>query len=346
MNMELKKTFIFAILLSIVGLISWEMYWRSQGLYPNLDENKDLWAQERAKVGSLIDQDVILLGSSRVLFDIQKDEWEKVTGRLPIQLASAGSSPLPMFRDIVENTEFSGTVIVGVTPGLFFSTTYPLAQPMDWPQKRVDYYHDRTYAQQLNYCLSAPLQKNLVLMSANETEWHNDIDLKALIKRIKVGNRIGEGMPPFHNFMDARSDRNVSMTLQTSSDTTFANSIKKVWQFYGEGAPPPDKESTMAFFLEDVKKFRYRGGNLILLRCPSTGGARAGENAGLPRSEYWDLLIAESKSKAYHFEDYESLKNFDCPEWSHLSAADAKIFTTEIATIMMNDDALTISKNQ
>ena len=302
--MELKKTFIFAILLSIVGLISWEMYWRSQGLYPNLDDNKDLWAQERDKVGSLLDQDVILLGSSRVLFDIQIDEWEKVTGRPPLQLASAGSSPLPMFRDLVENTEFSGTVIVGVTPGLFFSTTFPLAQPMDWPQKRVDYYRDRTYAQKLNYLFSVPLQKNLVLMSADEMEWNNNIDLKSMVNRIRIGNRVPEGLPPFNNFFDARDDRNVSMTLRTSSDTTFAKSIIKVWKFYDEGAHPPDKESTMAFFIEDAEKFKARGGNLVLLRCPSTGGARAGENAGLPRSEFWDLLVAESKAKAYHFEDY------------------------------------------
>jgi hypothetical protein len=344
--MELKKTFIFAILLSIVGLICWEMYWRSQGLYPNLDDNKELWAQQRDRVGSLINEDVILLGSSRVLFDIQIDEWENVTGRPPLQLASAGSSPLPMFRDIVENTEFSGTVIVGVTPGLFFSTTFPLAQPMRWPQTRVDYYRDRTYAQKLNYFFSAPLQNNLVLMSANELEWNDDIDLKALVKRIKIGNRIGEGMPPFYNFFDASNDRNISMTLRTSSDTTFANSITKVWQFYGEGGHPPDKESTMAYFLEDVEKFKARGGNLVLLRCPSTGGARAGENAGLPRTEFWDQLVTESKVKGYHFEDHESLKNFDCPEWSHLSAADARLFTTELATIMKNDDALTISKNQ
>ena len=46
----------------------------------------------------------------------------------------------------------------------------------------------------------------------------------------------------------------------------------------------------------------------------------------------------------YHFEDYEKLKNFDCPEWSHLSASDAAIFTTELAKIMQNDGALSNQK--
>ena len=42
--MELKKTLIIRLTLSIIGLIAWETYWRSQGYYPNLDDNKDLWA--------------------------------------------------------------------------------------------------------------------------------------------------------------------------------------------------------------------------------------------------------------------------------------------------------------
>ena len=344
--MELKKTFIVAIVLSIIGLTSWEMYWRSQGFYPNLEDNKDLWALERSKLENASQEDVVFLGSSRVLFDIQKDEWKKVTGNRPIQLATAGASPLPIFRDIVENTEFTGTIIVGVTPGLFFSTTFPLAPPWDSPQKRVDYYYDRTYAQRANYFLSSPLQKNLVLMSANELEWTDDLDLKALLKKIKIGDRMGEGMPPIYNFFNVTDDRNISMTLKTSSDTAFANSITRVWEFYGKEAPPPDKESTMAFFVEDAKKFMIKGGNLILLRCPSSGGAKESENHGFPRIEYWDQLLIQTKAKGYHYEDYESINKFVCPEWSHLSVRNARIFTTEIARIMKNDGALTIPNNQ
>jgi len=342
--MQLKKTLIIALILSIIGLIAWETYWRSQGYYPNLDDNKDLWAVQRTKIDKATKKDVVLIGSSRILFDIQLNEWKKETGKRPIQLASAGSSPLPVFRDIVENTDYSGTIIVGVTPGLFFSTTFPQALPWDWPQKRIDHFHDRTYAERLNHKISLPLQKKLTFLSATEMEWTDNIDLKSLLKTIHIGNRVVDPMPPFYNFFDIDQDRNTTMTVKTATDTAFANTIKKVWRFYGSTSPPPDKESTMAFFLKDAKKFIAKGGNLILLRCPSSGGARIGESHGLPRAEYWDDLVKQTKVRGYHFEDYEQFQNFICPEWSHLSPSDAKFFTTELAKIMIKDNAVTNQK--
>ena len=42
--MELKKAFILTLILGILGLSAWEMYWRSHGFYPNLNDDKALWA--------------------------------------------------------------------------------------------------------------------------------------------------------------------------------------------------------------------------------------------------------------------------------------------------------------
>jgi hypothetical protein len=286
------------------------------------------------------------MGSSRTLFDIQLDNWENQTGKRPIQLAVEGSSPLPVFHDIVENTNYSGTVIVGVTPGLFFSTTFPKANSWSLPQARVDYYEDRTYAQRINHQLSLPLQQNLALMSAREQERSGDIDLKALLKKIKIGKRVPEGMPPFYRFGIMTSlDRNLEMTARTVTDTAFANTIINVWKYFGKRPSSPNKEATMAFFLKDAKKFKARGGNLILIRCPSSGGIRVRESHALPRKDFWDDLVQQANVKSYHFEDYEQLENLKCPEWSHLSAEDARYFTTELAKIMIVDKAITNSKN-
>lgn len=332
---------IIAAILSIGGLIIWESYWRSQGYYPNLDDNKDLWAVQRAKVEKATNEDVVLMGSSRVLFDIQLDEWEQETGKRPIQLASVGSSPLPIFHDIVNSSDFTGTVVVGVTPPLFFSTTYPLAPPWDRTQTRVNFYHDRTYAQRINHQLSIPLQNSFAfLVSFEEKGYVDEINLRGLLRKIKIGERIPPGIPPFHTFRDIALDRNNVMIERTVTDTAFANTIKKVWAFYGETSPPADKESTMAFFLNDAKKFVERGGNLILLRCPSTGGFRMGESHGQPRAKFWDELVKQAGVPAYHFEDYDQFRNLDCPEWSHLSAKDARFFTTELAKIMITDGVI------
>jgi len=343
--MNLKQSLLISLFLSIISLGSWELYWRSQGKYPTLNDEKALWANHRENVNDASKNDIVILGSSRAYFDFQLNEFEKVTGTKPIQLSSTGSSPLPTFHDIVENTMFNGTLIIGVTPGLFFSTTFPEAFPWKRAQSKVDYYKNRTYAQRLNYELSVPLQENFVFMSADDEEWNDDIDLKSLLRNIRLKPRTKEPVnPPFFSFGDVDSERNMKMTERTVTDTAFANSIIKVWGFFGKNAPPPDKKSTMAYFLKDLKKYKARGGTVILVRCPSNGGVRMGENLALPRATFWDDLVKQAQVKSYHFEDYAQLKNLKCPEWSHLSEQDANYFTREIIKIMLKGEAITNTK--
>ncbi len=340
--MHLKQSFLIAATVGIILLGGWEIYWRSQGKTPDLDDDKNLWAVQRARVENASRNDVVLVGSSRVLFDIQLDQWEAQTGIRPIQLACAGSSPLPVFHDLVNNTDFAGTIVVGVTPGLFFSTIYPKASPISRPQSRVDYYKDRTYAQRANHWLSLPLQNNFAFISTSEEGWTDDIDLKSLLQNFNIENRTGKPQyPPFRAFASIEQDRNNPMSEKTATDTAFANSIKAVWKFLiMSNSHPPEREATTNFFAADATKFLARGGNLILLRCPSSGWIKEGEDRFMPKAAFWDPLVKASKAKAYYYEDYPQFKNLTCPEWSHLSASDARYFTTELVKILNKEGAL------
>jgi hypothetical protein len=345
--MELKKAFLICCCFSLAGLASWEIYWRSQGYIADIEDDKYLWADQRAKVEKADTNDVILIGSSRILFDIQLPVWEKAAGYKPIQLASPGSTPLPAFRDLVENTDFSGTVIVGVTPGLFFSTTFPGARPWKRMQAKVDCFHNRTYAQRLNHRLSIPLQKTFVFLSKGEEDWSDDINLKGFLNRIYLGQRTEKPrMPPFYKFMETSIDRNVRMKNRVVEDTAFANSIRRVWLAFTPKERKDDKEGTIKFFLEDAKKFMARGGNLILLYCPSDGDIKQKENENLPRADYWDELVKQSGAKAYHYEDYVEFQGLNVPEWSHLAPEDADYFTKELVNILLKDQAIPHRKNQ
>ena len=344
--MKLKLSLITAVILSVIGLTVWELNWRSQGYAPSIDDNKDLWAVQRHRVPDLTEDDVILTGSSRVLFDIQLDVWEELTGIRPVQLASVGSSPLPIFHDLVENTDFNGTIVVGVTPGLFFSTLYPEADPWKWPQTKVDHFYDQTYAEKLNHLISLPLQKNLVFISAEEESADDNKDLRTLLDNIKIGERLPPGYPPFYEFGEIAVDRNMRMTDRTVQDTAFANTVIKTWLFIMQSeGPPPDVEGTMGFFLRDAKKFKERGGNLILVRCPSSDGVLQGETQFLPRAKMFDVLVDSAQVRGYHFEDYEQLTGYKCPEWSHLSGPDADTFTRDLVNIMLDDNAIPNLKN-
>jgi len=342
-----RKALWIAIVLSLISVSAWELYWRSRGRIPDLSDDKFLWAQTRAKVENLDTNGVVIIGSSRTLFNLQVHEWQKITGIKPVQLSSAGGNPIPVLEDIVKKTDYRGTLIVGVTPGIFFGKTNNESRSWSRNQKRVDYYHKRTYADMLNHCVSIPLQNNLAFLTASENEWADDIDLKALLKSIKWGVRIQkENDPPFYSFQYLDKDRNTRMSDRCAHDTAFANSIKRVWKFNNQKAKKSKKDEAVSFVEDLVKQFNGRGGNLVFLQSPSTGFYKELEAKNQPRTEFWDVLLQTTGAKGYHYEDYESLKNFDCPEWSHLSGEDADKFTRAFVNILIEDKVLPQPQNQ
>lgn len=337
--MKLKLTLIIAVILGIVSITAWELYWRSQGHLPNIDDNKNLWANQREKLDDIKENTVVFIGSSRILYDIQLDIWINETQTDPVMLATQGASPIPVFKDIVENTDFNGTLIVGVTPPLLFATLYPEAEFIKRSQSLVDYHYNRTYAQRLNHKLSIPLQKNLAFIRDGDEGWDSDVDLKTLLKQIHLGKRTNDPIfPPFNNFEEINLERHMKMPKRMETDTAYANTVKKVWTAILTGDfPPPEKEATTNAFAELSKKFTERGGQLILVRCPSSGLFKKVESLGFPKEEFWDPLIEKSGAIGYNYLDYEQFQNLFLPEWSHLATKDAQFFTKELIEIMKSD---------
>jgi hypothetical protein len=339
--LQYRKALWIAVILSLLSVFSWEIYWRSKGKIPDLSDDKYLWAQNRAKVDNLNSHSVVIVGSSRALFNLQLPVWEKLTGIKPVQLANAGSHPVPVLEDIILNTDYKGTLIVGVTPGIFFSKIKKDGRSWSRAQKRVDYFHKRTYADRLNHFLSIPLQNNLAFLTASENEWADDTDLKSILRNTKWGNRTGkENSPPFYSFQYLDIDRNNRMSDRCAKDTAFANTIKRVWKFHNEKAKKSPEDEAVLYVDNLVEKFTARGGNLVFLQSPSTGFYKDMEAKNQPRKKFWDALIQKTGVKGYHYEDYESLKNFDCPEWSHLSGEDADRFTESFVNILLKDNVL------
>ena len=334
--MNLKSSLTVAILLGLGLLATWEWYWQSQGYQSELDDNKALWAINRAKVDHLSSKDVIILGSSRAHFDLQLNEWEEITGKRPIMLASDGTTPSPVFKDIVENTDFKGTVVIGVAPGLFFSAE---GKGFMWnrAQVRIDYFYDQTYAQKANHLLSLPLERSFSFLNGSEEQWTDDIDLKTLVNSIHFGDRGGPPPVPFNNFGFVDNDRNVTMFEKTKTDTAFANTIINAWRVFSSGAPPAALEPMVGFYNKLITKLEARGGSVIFLRLPSSGSVRERELAHIPREKFWDVFLVEVNSPGYHFEDYPQLNQFTCPEESHLYTPDARILTKELLQIMIQD---------
>ena len=85
---------------------------------------------------------------------------------------------------------------------------------------------------------------------------------------------------------------------------------------------------------EDIDKIRSRGGEVVFLRFPSSGDLREKERMLHPREQFFDRLISETDTVGIHFEDYASLDGFTCPDWSHLTRADAVLYTRNLIPIL------------
>lgn len=332
------KSLLLAGFITLFILSGWELYCRSEGFVATVEDNKELWAEARGRLRDNDPSQVVLTSASRGLFDFQLDEWEEVTGVRPLQLGAAGRGPAAIIEDIVERTEFNGTLVINITPGLFFVP--PADSVFGWwrGKKWVDYYYKRTYAQKINHQLSYFLQPYFSFLTSDR---EGDPDLKSIVDRIQIPGRVKSG-PPFPRFMYVDADRNTTMLNKVAVDTSFAAIIQRFWVHNTDSVNKLDdsKPIIFDFYFSLINKFKDRGGKVIFTRNPSHGKVRDFERLRHPRKEYWDKFIAQSGCPGYHFDDYSELSHFFTPEWSHLSSPDAKIYTKEILKIMMKDGVL------
>lgn len=356
--MVLRQTMFRALFMGIILIAGWELFWRSEGRVPNIDDNKELWADELSKIESAEDQKVVFIGSSRILFDIQKDIWRKYSDREPIMLGVQGATPLPMLRYIAEETDYQGLLIVGVAPDLFFWQNKEDHWSWNRIKTLIEYSKDRTYAQRINQQLSIPLQKSFAFYRDGDENWADDVDLKNLLKNARWGERPRPLSPPFYNFEEVNVDRNVEMSAKTTNDTTLANSVIRAWELDEREAEVDDslefdkmkkdieikKNDVLSYFLKYTNQFTKRGGTIVLVRCPSKGKYRKLEQRDFPREHFWDSLVYKSKLLAIHFEDYNQLQGLNLPELSHLSKEDAEYFTLELIKILNEKGVLIQTK--
>lgn len=79
---------------------------------------------------------------------------------------------------------------------------------------------------------------------------------------------------------------------------------------------------------------RNRGGDLVLVRMPTSGPILKREQACFPRAKFWDTITPKAGIPSIHFQDDPVLSGFSCPDYSHLDAVDVPIFTARLADII------------
>ncbi len=321
-----------AVAATIVLTIGWEIYWRGKMFIPGDYKNTNaLWAEQRRKAEG---DATVIIGSSRIFFDIDLDVWEEASGVRPIQLALEGTSPRLFLADFANDKKFHGLVIVGVTAPLFFTQDGGLRAEV------LKYIKDESPSQKADHRLSLILDRYLAFID-EQTRPKTQMTMAPLPLRDGMKPRF---YPRKLEIMDA--ERNTEMWARLIADESYRKEAQGQWQIGFElFAPPPGPDgkpmampdeainAVIAEVKANVDKIRAKGGEVAFMRLPYDGGFAPVEDLGFPRERFWDRLVAETDSVGVTFQDYPELQGYYLPEWSHLEAREGERYTRAVAPI-------------
>jgi hypothetical protein len=310
-----------ALVLVIAATAAWEWRMRSLGLQAgDLDDSKWHWAVERRKLESAQNDDVVIIGSSRILFDTDLDVWEELTGRRPIQLALVGTNPRPLLVRLANESEFNGLLVVGVTPDLYFMDRFSYIPQYEGV---MDFWRKESPSERVGHQIGLFLSRYVAFLD-------EAYRLAPLVERIDIPDRPDVRRPYLDvwKLAETSADRQHRMWPRLETDVRLRDHARLVWgPFDGSGPKLESVTRAIAESRKAVAKIRGRGGEVVFIRAPSAGLYYESENAGIPRARTWDKLLAESGAFGIHFEDYPEMRSLEAPEWSHLSRESATRFT-------------------
>src|SRR6266705_5482459 len=212
---------------------------------------------------------------------------------------------------------------------------------MERGEKAVKRIHSQTPAQRASQYLAFPLEEQVAFLKQEE------LDLSELLKRLPIPNRpyaqVPPRSPPYFGTLDReRRARMIEECARPGSE--LQRRIQQIWLPLFTPPPPPSyipKDVFMAKMKQAieqrfhdvvaaVQKLRARGGKIVFVRLPHSGGLKALEDRETPRAAVWDRVIKDTAAPGIYYEDFPELAGFNCPEWSHLSAGDSVEFSKRL----------------
>ena len=319
------------IVLVAIVMVAWELRMRSLGLVAgDLDDSKASWSVEREKIAAGRHDGVAIVGGSRILFDTHLGIWQEMTGRRPIQLALPGMSGQRFLANLANESDFSGLVLIDVTPEQFFreGPGNPEFEGV------LDVWDQRGPAERFGHHIGVFLSRHLAFLDDQYTP------LK-LVDQLDIPNRggvVGPYLRPW-KLSESYDDRQTVLWRQIETNERLRAHAIHVWTFR-KPLPPPSEEliaKVIADVHASVAKIRARGGEVVFIRPPSTGAYFEREQARVPRAATWDRLLRETGSFGIHFEDYPEMQGLELPELSHLSREAATEYTRAYVGVLVRE---------
>ncbi|MEP6615749.1 MAG: hypothetical protein ABJA57_04190 [Ginsengibacter sp.] len=330
---SLKKAAILTLLLVVICVGSWELYLRNKGFPIDYNDDASLWSTQRRMIYKPIDQETIFIGASRIKFDLDIPTWERVTGEKAIQLSFVGTSPRPLLQDLANDNNFKGKVIVDVTEPIFFNRNTKRTEKS--ARDGLEFYKKWTPAQKVSASINNILESGFVFLDKTK------LSLNAILDHLPVPKRKEVFIFPYFpaGFENCLSNRQNFMTQSFLQNPAKLKKQTDNWTILGalDKTPGITGDSLISVFQElktSIDKIKARGGKVLFVRTPSSGGYWETEHIVYPKEKYWDPMLAYTNTPGIHFKDYPEIASLSCPEWSHLAPKDVLTFTESFIKIL------------
>ena len=330
------RIWITSVVLGLVLLGGWEGFWRLRGFVPKRNDEVGWWAQERAKVYAGGNRSVVLLGSSRMQLGFDTTVFAQRTGIHPLQLAIDNDTGIDVLRDLATDPNFHGTVICELMEkyvGSIGNENAP-TQGTEWVRE----YNASNAFSRFEWSARSAIQTTFAFRLA-------DLSLQNVAMNLKRGE-----LPSSDRFYIAINPDRSKQADYTRTDLDRLRA-KHEAVARAEFAQLPrltpaefsDRAKPLAALAEAIER---RGGRVIFLRFPSSGVIAQWEDGHFPRTGFWAPMIGERRLTAVHFAEHDTLKDFTCPDGTHLDQRDAARFTAALTEILLQKNLLPVEANR
>lgn len=314
--------------LLLVMLGSSEALWRRMGYWPNVVDTKMFWCLNRRRADSAGGKRVLVIaGASRAQVGIDPAVLQRVFPEFQVvHLAIEGTSPLAVIRDLAMDEKFDGVILASATVG----TLFPFRQGVPRRDKEyVEFFRNgfrsgAALEKRANTRLAVFLQSRWVIFSPVLT-FRSLLAHRLRPKKLYQHMDANRFRPAFYRErmtaqeLGEHRQRRIDRVAVTEKDLVSAAEFER-------------------FARGDLKQLygmlRARGGDMVLVRMPTTDEHWELDEKMAPKARFWDRIQEWTGIATIHFLDHPELSRFACPDTSHLDATDAGEFTLRLGRLV------------
>ena len=330
---HVTKRMLLYVFLGVFGLLTVvEIKARRDGFETNYPVSSDIWVAQWLDLEDLPNDQLVVIGASRMQYGIVPHQWKSLTGVKPHFLAWPGAPPLPVLKMLANRQSFNGTVLCGFAPSFSFSHR-------DGPFQQA-IYNNISMIEPSRYSLSfhASLAGSDFLLPRfkclNATAYS---PIMQAYTNWPFSNRDGLLIPlifPFDEVFTRQMEFKFHADIEDSLHFDLITQIQDSTRRQFAHAGPFDITEAIVQYKAAVDEIRSRGGNVIFLRAPSEGKFLSFETEHYPRERYYDRIVNETECFGIHFEDDPQLRDLPCVEDSHLNRENAGKYTRRVIEIL------------